>query len=54
MTSPVEAGWRLGMPLAEVSETTTPIKSVGARILIFLCFRLQTKFKTGSLKCSNK
>jgi hypothetical protein len=27
MTSPVEAGWRLGMPLAEVSETTTPIKS---------------------------
>jgi hypothetical protein len=27
MTSLAEAGWRLGMPLAEVSETTTPFKS---------------------------
>jgi hypothetical protein len=27
MTSPAVAGWRLGMPFAEVSETTTPLKS---------------------------
>jgi hypothetical protein len=27
MTSPAEAGWRLEMPLAEVCETTNPIKS---------------------------
>jgi hypothetical protein len=27
MTSPAVAGWRLGTPFAEVSETTTPLKS---------------------------